>query len=279
MALSDIFTVPFLVSLGITLLLVGLLGMFFVQRLQEQNHKMASMLGLVSTMAEELNFIRGRLQMMSYVPQTGGAPIQQTADVDNLIPVSDGDEDSDSEDDVDEDDEDEDEDEDSEELSVLEFDASINNVIELTPNDNAQTVKIINFGDLVVASNPENETENLEDLDEVQDLDDMEDFDEESKNESENDAENNEEEDNEEEDNVINLAEAQEELGEKVSQENLSFIKSINISNLEENSESGSVDYKKMSMTKLKSIALAKGLIQENSKATKNAILKMLSSE
>ncbi len=279
MALSDIFTVPFLVSLGITLLLVGLLGMFFVQRLQEQNHKMASMLGLVSTMAEELNFIRGRLQMMSYVPQTGGAPIQQTADVDNLIPVSDGDEDSDSEDDIDEDDEDDDEDEDSEELSVLEFDASINNVIELTPNDNAQTVKIINFGDLVVASNPENETENLEDLDEVQDLDDMEDFDEESKNESENDAENNEEEDNEEEDNVINLAEAQEELGEKVSQENLSFIKSINISNLEENSESGSVDYKKMSMTKLKSIALAKGLIQENSKATKNAILKMLSSE
>ena len=279
MALSDIFTVPFLVSLGITLLLVGLLGMFFVQRLQEQNHKMASMLGLVSTMAEELNFIRGRLQMMSYVPQTGGAPIQQTADVDNLIPVSDGDEDSDSEDDIDEDDEDDDEDEDSEELSVLEFDASINNVIELTPNDNAQTVKIINFGDLVVASNPENETENLEDLDEVQDLDDMEDFDEESKNESENDAENNEEEDNEEEDNVINLAEAQEELGEKVSQENLSFIKSINISNLEENSESGSVDYKKMSMTKLKSIALAKGLIQENSKVTKNAILKMLSSE
>lgn len=279
MALSDIFTVPFLVSLGITLLLVGLLGMFFVQRLQEQNHKMASMLGLVSTMAEELNFIRGRLQMMSYVPQTGGAPIQQTADVDNLIPVSDGDEDSDSEDDIDEDDEDEDEDEDSEELSVLEFDASINNVIELTPNDNAQTVKIINFGDLVAASNPENETENLEDLDEVQDLDDMEDFDEESKNESENDAENNEEEDNEEEDNVINLAEAQEELGEKVSQENLSFIKSINISNLEENSESGSIDYKKMSMTKLKSIALAKGLIQENSKATKNAILKMLSSE
>jgi hypothetical protein len=281
MALSDIFTVPFLVSLGITLLLVGLLGMFFVQRLQEQNHKMASMLGLVSTMAEELNFIRGRLQMMSYVPQTGGAPIQQQqqpADVDNLIPVSDGDEDSDSEDDNDSDDEEEeDEDEDSEESSVLEFDASINNVIELTPNDN-QTVKIINFGDLVASSNPENETENLEDLDEVQDLDDMEDLDEESESESENDAENDAE-NNEEEDNVINLAAVQEELAEKVTQENLSFIKSIDISNLEEHSESGNVDYKKMSMTKLKSIAVAKGLIQENSKATKNAILKMLSSE
>lgn len=281
MALSDIFTVPFLVSLGITLLLVGLLGMFFVQRLQEQNHKMASMLGLVSTMAEELNFIRGRLQMMSYAPQTGGVPLsqqQQTPDVDNLIPVSDGDEESDSDDESesDEDDEDEDEDENSEESSVLEFNASINNVIELNPTDNAQTVKIINFGDLVAASNTEIANEDLEDLDEVQELDDMDDLDGEGESESDSeiDAEN-----NEEEDNVINLVAVQEELAEKVTHENLSFIKSIDISNLEEQSESGSVDYKKMSMTKLKSIAVAKGLIQENSKATKNAILKMLSSE
>ena len=281
MALSDIFTVPFLVSLGITLLLVGLLGMFFVQRLQEQNHKMASMLGLVSTMAEELNFIRGRLQMMSYAPQTGGVPLsqqQQTPDVDNLIPVSDGDEESDSDDESesDEDDEDEDEDENSEESSVLEFNASINNIIELNPTDNAQTVKIINFGDLVAASNTEIANEDLEDLDEVQELDDMDDLDGEGESESDSeiDAEN-----NEEEDNVINLVAVQEELAEKVTHENLSFIKSIDISNLEEQSESGSVDYKKMSMTKLKSIAVAKGLIQENSKATKNAILKMLSSE
>jgi hypothetical protein len=284
MALSDIFTVPFLVSLGITLLLVGLLGMFFVQRLQEQNHKMASMLGLVSTMAEELNFIRGRLQIMSYVPQTGGVSVsqqQQTAffqnsDVDNLIPVSDGDDDSNSEDDdSEEENESEDESEDeSEESSVLEFNTSIENIIELNPNDNAQTVKIINFGELVHAqSENENENENedledLEDLDEVQELDDM------------GELESNDECESEGEENVINF-EGQEELTEKITQENLSFIKSIDISNLEEQleSESGRVDYKKMSMTKLKSIALAKGLIQENSKATKNVILKMLTSE
>ena len=121
MALSDIFTVPFLVSLGITLLLVGLLGMFFVQRLQEQNHKMASMLGLVSTMAEELNFIRGRMQMMAYIPQTGGIPVShehtlsQKSESDNLIPVSDGDNDSDSEEDNDASDDEDDEDDESEE--------------------------------------------------------------------------------------------------------------------------------------------------------------------
>ena len=272
MALSDIFTVPFLVSLGITLLLVGLLGMFFVQRLQEQNHKMASMLGLVSTMAEELNFIRGRLQMMSYVPQSnGGAPISQqqavfsqSSDADNLIPVSDGDDDSDSEDG---DDSEESEDEsDDEESSVLEFIAPVDNIIELNPNENAQSVKIINFGELV-NSQSENANEDLEDLDEIQELDDLE-----------SDGEDDNESDSDEENNVINLG-VQEELAEKVTQENLSFIKSIDISNLEEHSESGSVDYKKMSMAKLKSIAVAKGLIQENSKATKNAILKMLSSE
>lgn len=278
MALSDIFTVPFLVSLGITLLLVGLLGMFFVQRLQEQNHKMASMLGLVSTMAEELNFIRGRLQMMSYVPQTGGAPLSQqqpsflpTTESDNLIPVSDGEDNSDDEDDSEEEDDEseEDEEEGSEESSVLEFSASIENIIELNPNENAQTVKIINFGELV-NSQSENTKEDLEDLDEIQELDDMDDLDDESAGESDD------------EENVINLeAEnvAQEELAENITQDNLSFIKSIDISNLEEQSESGSVDYRKMSMAKLKSIAVAKGLIQENSKATKNAILKMLSSE
>jgi len=306
MALSDIFTVQFLISLGITLLLVGLLGMFFVQRLQEQNHKMASMLGLVSTMAEELNFIRGRLQMMSYVPQTGGVPFskQQTPVVDNLIPVSDGDdegdsdedegkedddededdEDEDDEDDDDEDDDDEDDDEDKEddddddenrnELSVLDINSSMNNIIELNQHDNSQTVKIINFGDLVAPSNSEISNEDLEDLDEVQELDDMDDLD--VDEESENDVEI------KEEDNNINLVaehKLQEDLHENVTLDNLSFIKSINISNLEEQFESGSVDYKKMSMTKLKSIALAKGLIQENSKATKNAILKMLASE
>jgi len=276
MALSDIFTVSFLVSLGITLLLVGLLGMFFVQRLQEQNHKMASMLGLVSTMAEELNFIRGRLQMMSYVPQTGGGPLSQqqptflsTNESDNLIPVSDGEDNSDDEDDSEEEDDEseEDEEEGSEESSVLEFNTPIENIIELNPNNNAQTVKIINFGELV-NSQSENTNEDLEDLDEIQELDDMDDLDDDSAGESDD------------EENVVNIeAEKEEELSENITQDNLSFIKSIDISNLEEQSESGSVDYKKMSMAKLKSIAVAKGLIQENSKATKNAILKMLSSE
>jgi hypothetical protein len=298
MALSDILTVPFLVSLGITLLLVGLLGMFFVQRLQEQNHKMASMLGLVSTMAEELNFIRGRLQMMSYVPQAngGGTPISQqqqtfsqNVDADNLIPVSDGENESDDdseENDSDDNDSDSEENEDSseddnddEESSVLEFIAPIENIIELnTSNPSLQTVKIINFGDLIT-SQSENIEENVEDLDEMHDIDadDLDDLDDiENLDDCDSDIGSGSDSDNE---NNKVQEEVATELTEKATKENLSFIKSIDISNLEEPVDSGSIDYKKMSMTKLKSIAVAKGLIQENSKATKNAILKLLASE
>lgn len=299
MALSDILTVPFLVSLGITLLLVGLLGMFFVQRLQEQNHKMASMLGLVSTMAEELNFIRGRLQMMSYVPQTGGSiqpdsrqqhTFSQSSNADNLIPVSDGENESDDdseENDSDDNDSDSEENEDSseednddEESSVLEFIAPIENIIELnTSNPSLQTVKIINFGDLIT-SQSENIEENMEDLDEMQDIDadDLDDMDD-IENLDDCDSDIGSDSDNENNENNKVQEEVTTELTEKATKENLSFIKSIDISNLEEHVESGNIDYKKMSMTKLKSIAVSKGLIQENSKATKNAILKLLASE
>ena len=57
----------------------------------------ASMFGLVTTMAEEMNFIRGRLQMMSYqgsFPQ-GVQPQVNLADPSGLIPVSDGENDGD----------------------------------------------------------------------------------------------------------------------------------------------------------------------------------------
>ena len=70
MALSELFTMPFLISLGITLLLVGFLGMFLTQKMMEQNHKISSMLGLVTTMAEELNFVRSRMQLMNQGPNS-----------------------------------------------------------------------------------------------------------------------------------------------------------------------------------------------------------------
>jgi hypothetical protein len=253
MALSDILTVPFLISLGITLLLVGVVGFFFAQRLQEQNHKISSMFGLVTTMAEEMNFIRGRLQMMSYQ----GPMTQQSAQnfenqelaEENLIPVSDDEDDDEDLEDDDEDDDDEDEDEDDEEDMV----------IELSHDPNGG-VKVINFAELLQSTEePEENDNNSEDLGDLDELDDIEDLEE----------ENDEDEQNGSDDSEL----------KQLNTSDLEFIKSIDISNLEESGDKNNIDYKKMSLNKLKEIAVAKGLVTENSKATKNAILKLLGSE
>lgn len=276
MALTDILTAPLLISLGITLLLVGLIGMFFMQRLQEQNHKISSMFGLVTTMAEEMNYIRSRLQAtpqqqnVQRVSVSGGGLDRQPIFENNLIPVSDGenedDSDDDSEPDLDESEDDEDEeDEDAE-----------RNVIELLSESG--TIKVINFGDLLNnveedANSVEelndqyegeiSENNNLNELDELQEMDDLDELDDFDDTASETNSlpKNN-----------------STPLSESIKTE-LDFIKTIDISNLEETSSSNNIDYKKMSLNKLKEVAVSKGLIGENSKATKNAILKMLGSE
>jgi hypothetical protein len=263
MALSDILTVPFLISLGITLLLVGIVGFFFAQRLQEQNHKITSMFGLVTTMAEEMNFIRGRMQMMSY---QGGAPQgsqHQPAqnfgnlEEEKLIPVSDGDseddvDDSDSDDEIDDDDDEENDDEESdndEEPTVIEL-----------SHDPSGGVKVINFAEMLQSTEePEENDNNSEELGDLDELDEFDDLDDDSTSSEQNGS--------------------GESDGKKFNNTDLEFIKTIDISTLEESGEKNAVDYKKMSLNKLKEIALAKGLIGENSKATKNAILKLLGSE
>ena len=276
MAISDILTVPFLVSLGITLLIIGVVGMFFVQRLQEQNHKISSMFGLVSSIAEELNYLRSRLRsephQFSHDSQSGGVINldNNVSDINmnafgepNLIPVSD-DDDSDSEVELDEDSDDDSDDDNSE------YDR------EEDSNENNRTIKVINFGELLTATNElecaeelinnndynegASEDEDLDELNEVDldadadELDDMEELD-----------------DNDSEDNVEDKT---------LDLESIKKI-DIDISNLEDspNKKSSSIDYKKLSLNKLKEIALSKGLITENSKATKGGILKLLGVE
>ena len=58
---SEIFSTSFLVSIAVCLILVGGLFAYFNYRFSEQNHKMQSMLGLVSTMAEEMQYFRSKL--------------------------------------------------------------------------------------------------------------------------------------------------------------------------------------------------------------------------
>ena len=77
MALSDIFTPSFAFYLAICLLFTGLLGIYFTQKISEQNHKMNSMLELVSTLANEVNMMRMHL---SRPMMMGGAGHHQHSD-------------------------------------------------------------------------------------------------------------------------------------------------------------------------------------------------------
>jgi hypothetical protein len=158
MPISDIFTTPFLICLGICLLLLGLLGMYFTQKIMEQNHKISSMLGLVTTMAEELNFLRSRFQMntSNLVQQASGAKnaTNQVPEEEPLIEVSDDEEDDEEEDDDSVDDDDSEEEE-EEKLVIGEEDPS--------------TIKVIQMGETMVFREKEEEEQEQE-LEELEEL-------------------------------------------------------------------------------------------------------------
>ena len=61
MVLSEICSSSFLFSVAIIIILVGGLFAYFNHRFSIQNHKISSMMGLVTTMAEEMQYFRSRI--------------------------------------------------------------------------------------------------------------------------------------------------------------------------------------------------------------------------
>ena len=281
MPLSDIITAPFLISLGITLLLVGIMVIFIMQRFQEQNHKISSMFGLVSSMAEEMNYMRGKLQSVTFTSMhpsqgggvgTGGGVVLTSAS-DKLIDVSDGEEDS--EDDSGEDsegdsDSDSDEDSDGEDSDNEAKVMCTHNVIDICADDIlanlASTIKVINISENFTINN----TLGGADIDINDEIDELS-----SEDSSSSDSSSDDEDDLEEQDHVpinksISIS------AEKLN--TLDLLKSIHISNLEEtNKEFAVLDYKKMSLNKLRSIVVEKGIATSAAKLKKEELLKLLS--
>ena len=64
-SLADLLNPTFLVFLGILVLVVAFLILYFESKLREQNHKIASMLSLVSTLAEDMNGVKMGLNHLS----------------------------------------------------------------------------------------------------------------------------------------------------------------------------------------------------------------------
>ena len=66
-SLTDLFSLPFLMFLGILVLVVALVVVYFESKMREQNHKIASMFSIVSTLAEDANNMKmGLNQLMHY---------------------------------------------------------------------------------------------------------------------------------------------------------------------------------------------------------------------
>jgi len=283
MAITDIFTIPTLISLGITLLLVGLVAMFFMQRLNEQNHKFASMLGLVTTMADELNYIRSQLQTGRHY-QNGGISVSEKVNenisegvnktLNNETPLIDV-----SDDDDDEDDDDDDDDDDDESVASLDDES----VESLDDDDDEEEFKESNIKKIDMGETLDTkfhcETLGEEDNDEPEEIQSEE---LEGDLESLNDDLEEDLDVDESDGNVVATAtETHADVNEEIiNLSNAEFIKSIDISNLEEShKDNESFDYKKMSLPKLKSLVVEKGLATDSSKLKKNELLKLLESE
>ena len=262
MALTDLFNQTFFMFLGILVLVVALLVVYFESKFREQNHKISAMLSLVSSLAEEVNGTKMIIHQLTMNPQTQQqVPFFQNKEYNletkivqndnNLISVSD-DEDSESDDDsyVDSDDEsvsDEDSDSDEEQPKNIK-------VFRLNISEDLNQIDGLD----------EEVNSVLEDLDEAS-LDEasleeasLEEFDDNSSTSSES------------------IKETENNDVKKI--DNFMDLKSINIT-LEETKTEQSVDYKKMALPKLRSVVAEKGLSSDSSKLKKNELLKLLGIE
>ena len=296
MALADIFNSTFFLVLGIVLLLFGLLVMYFETKLRDQNHKISSMVSLVSAMAEEVKGVRmkggpvhplNNMYPFGSINSMNSMNSMNTINSDSLIPVSDGEDDDDDddddedddeedEDDDDDDDEDEDEDQDEEQENNSEK-TSFKNIFLKENNIGDENMKIFNF--------KKEDEDDLEDLD--NELDDIEDLENDLENDFDNDLKNDFDEEKELNEIIHNSTELEDlseiELnhsfpnnGDKV---NMDFLKTIHISNLEEDENQNMNDFKKLSLNKLRNVVVEKGLVTDASKMKKPDLLKLLGIE
>ena len=273
-SLSELFNPSYLLLLGIVILSVALLYLYFENKTREQNHKISSMLSLVSSLAEEMNANRANTTNSRQPPPVVFYPKKLTV--------------SDDEDEDDDDDEDE-EDEDDDEVETLNDEDVVSDVVsdddDNSDSDNSDdinsdlytddTVHLIEIGDnsniKILKLNTMNmNTSNQQtefDIDNIDNIeegsDDLSVLDNDDNDDDDDDDDDDDEEHEDKSDSNINT------LANPIINLDL---KSIDISNL----ESPTVEYKKLSVAKLRSIAQEKGLIDDASKLKKPELIELL---
>ena len=98
MLLSEIFSTPFLLSIKIIIILIGCIFAYISYKMTEQDHKINSMMGLVTTMAEESQYFRNKINILQSKlspDSVDESTLGGTKHIE-LIAVSDDEDDSDS---------------------------------------------------------------------------------------------------------------------------------------------------------------------------------------
>ena len=276
MAFSDLFGTSFLFSIAIILpfILIGALYTYLNYKMSEQDHKLSSMVNLVSILAQEVQHVKQTNYSettntntepkefnLEYASQLVGG----TDSVD-LISVSDeGNEDDVSSDEEYSDDEDGDDD-DVEDDDVEDEDVEDEDVEDEDVEDNMEEhIKILN---LSLANEPVDRDYVIEELTcDDEPLMDNHSF---------------------EEIKTIHLEEPivfeETELHEEpnldlnITDGSISFLKNVNMSDLGENDElhTAKTDYKRMSLNKLREVVVSKGVVSDATKLKKHELLKIL---
>jgi len=288
-ALSELFTPTFLMFLGILLLVVALVVVYFESKMRDQNHKIASMLSLVSTLAEDMNGVKmglnqvamGQMGGHQMAQQMGGQQMNQMnqmnqmgiqspplensnkslylQETNNLIAVSD---DDDSEEDTDSVMDDSGSDIDAASLSDEDHDSD-----DESSDEDEHLVKVLRLNIPAPGNNEDMGFNGLGDLDDLMDEALSVSSDDSSEYQLDIQASD-----------FISAEEIKDETHLNIS---ASDLKTINISLEEGGEEHGveSVDYKKLPLPKLRNIVTEKGLAADAAKMKKNELLKLLESE
>ena len=287
--LADLFSPTFLIFLGILVLVACLLVVYFENKAREQNHRIASMLSLVSTLAEDVNGIKFGLNHLAVNYIGGSQPLEQNTETnnflnqENLIPVSDDEEDDSDDEDYEEDDE-SNSSEDENSVLLLDENDSDNN-LELIENEgegecdsdsyNESDDEICNKNDIkILKINISNDIDNDDiDNDDIDNDENINNLELETSNDLNELTDDLEETDNFNNEKSITLSD---ETPNEISFD-ITNLKTINI-HLEEN-KNDATDYKKLSIQKLRSIVSEKGLSTDTSKLKKNELFKLLGIE
>ncbi len=226
------------VILGIVVLCCALLFVYFENKAREQNHKISSMLSLVSSLTEEVHSVRRQMQ--------GGGIRRMDVKMHDLVVDESNYNDDDDESNDDESNDDESNDLDDDLISVSDEDEDEDEDLEDESDEENQVIEIGDTVKILTLMQP---------IELVSDEDNIDADDDESLAES--------------------LAESlPESLAESLDDQKQIFdLKSIHLE------EPASVDYKKLSVGKLKTIVAEKGLVADPAKLKKQELLKLLNAE